>query len=177
MTAAETPSARLEALGLRLPAPWGSAASGDRSASPVNLGPGVRVYAEFVRVSERRVLVSGHLPIDDDGKVCGPFGKVGDAVDAEAAKAAAHRVMLGMFSSLVRELGSLERIDHWLHLYGMVNGAPGFNDFPGVINVASKLVYDVFGPEAGRHARIAIGVGGLPFDAPVEIGAELVLKA
>jgi len=33
----------------------------------------------------------------------------------------------------------------------------------------------VFGTEAGKHSRIAIGVGGLPFDAPVEIEAEVEL--
>jgi enamine deaminase RidA (YjgF/YER057c/UK114 family) len=36
-------------------------------------------------------------------------------------------------------------------------------------------VRDGFGPEIGDHARVAIGVAGLPFNVPVEIEAELEL--
>lgn len=176
-------SARLAQLGLTLPKPWGSAPG---KAEPrvtslgdpllqLALGPDVKVYAEFVRVSGRRVLVSGHLPINENGEVAGPFGKVGGAVDVEQAEACARRVMLGIFASLVREIGSLDRISKWLKLYGMVNAAPEFHDFPRVINAASRLVYEVFGHDIGKHARVAIGVGGLPFNAPVEIEAELEL--
>jgi len=32
-----------------------------------------------------------------------------------------------------------------------------------------------FGPEIGDHARVAIGVGALPFNVPVEIEAEVEL--
>jgi enamine deaminase RidA (YjgF/YER057c/UK114 family) len=42
-----------------------------------------------------------------------------------------------------------------------------------VINGASRLMEDVFGP-AGRHARAALGVAELPAGAPVEI--ELVVE-
>ena len=53
--------------------------------------------------------------------------------------------------------------------------APEFCDYPSVINGASRLVYDVFGHDAGRHSRVAIGIAGLPFDVPVEIEAEVEL--
>jgi len=167
------PSRRLEEIGCRLPAPW--TLGGRADAVPRVLGPGVDVYAEFVRVTGRRVTISGHLPIDDLGAVCGPFGRVGEAVTLEQASEAARRVMLGIFASLVRELGTLDRIGSWVRLFGMVNSAPGFRDYPAVINGASRLVYEVFGPDAGRHSRVAIGVAGLPFDAPVEIEAEAEL--
>src|SRR5215469_14200494 len=183
-TLAIDPYARLQELGLVLPKPWGSApgraqpreASATGAPAPLVLGPGVKVHAEFVRVVGRRVIISGHLPLDAEGRVSGPFGRVGAEVPVEAAEEAARRVALGIFASLVRALGSLDRIGAWLHLYGMVNAAPDFHDYPRVINPASRLVYEVFGEEVGKHARIAIGVGGLPLDAPVEIAAELELR-
>jgi enamine deaminase RidA (YjgF/YER057c/UK114 family) len=183
-TLAIDPGARLKELGLVLPKPWGSVpgraqprdASENGAPAPLVLGPGVKVHAEFVRVVGRRVIISGHLPIDAEGRVSGPFGRVGAEVPVEAAEEAARRVALGIFASLVRALGSLDRVGAWLHLYGMVNAAPDFHDYPRVINPASRLVYEVFGDEVGKHARIAIGVGGLPFNAPVEIAAELELR-
>ena len=36
-------------------------------------------------------------------------------------------------------------------------------------------IQEVFGPAIGDHARVAIGVGALPFNVPVEIEAELEL--
>ncbi len=119
-------------------------------------------------------MISGHLPISDDGELCPPFGKVGAEVSEAEAVAIARRVMLGIFSSLVREIGSLDRIGHWVQLFGMVNAAPGFHGFPAVIDGASILVSQVFG-EAGQHSRVAIGVAGLPFNAPLEVQAELEL--
>jgi enamine deaminase RidA (YjgF/YER057c/UK114 family) len=177
------PSERLTRLGIQLPKPWGSspashrprvAIAGDQLA-PLALGPGVKVYAEFVRVVGNRVLVSGHLPINANGEVIGPYGRVGSTVTTEQAESCAQCVMLGIFASLIRELGTLDKIAAWVRLYGLVNAAPDFYDFPRVINAASRLVYEVFGEEVGRHSRLAIGVGGLPFNSPVEIEAELEL--
>jgi len=167
-----TPTMRLAALGIQLPRPWGS--TGD--SGPRVLGPGVAVYAEFVRVVGRRVMISGHLPLDDSGAVSGPYGRVGAQVTLEQAQACASRAMLGIFASLTRELGTLDRIAAWVRLYGMVSATPEFRDYPSVINGASRLVYDVFGHDVGRHSRVAIGIAGLPFDVPVEIEAEAELR-
>jgi enamine deaminase RidA (YjgF/YER057c/UK114 family) len=45
---------------------------------------------------------------------------------------------------------------------------PGWPDVPKVVNGASDLMFRLFG-EAGRHARTAIGVAGLPGNASVEV--------
>jgi len=45
-----------------------------------------------------------------------------------------------------------------------------------VINGASEVILEVFGPEVGRHTRSAIGVAALPFGVPVEIEAEVVIR-
>jgi enamine deaminase RidA (YjgF/YER057c/UK114 family) len=52
-----------------------------------------------------------------------------------------------------------------------VNCAPGFNQTPAVMNGFTNLILDLWGPEAGRHARSAVGAAELPFDIPVEIEA------
>jgi enamine deaminase RidA (YjgF/YER057c/UK114 family) len=53
-----------------------------------------------------------------------------------------------------------------------VNSAPEFTEQHLVANGASNLIIGVLG-DAGRHARSAIGVAGLPRGAAVEIEAIL----
>lgn len=156
--------ARLRELGLSLPA-------------PTQAPPGVVLPFVWVRVVERRMLVSGHGLTDDAGRICGPFGKVGREVTVEQGCAAAKRVALAILASLRAELGDLERIDRWVRAFGMVNSAPGFNRQPAVINGFSDLILDLFGQARGQHARSAVGMAELPFDIPVEIEAELLLRA
>jgi enamine deaminase RidA (YjgF/YER057c/UK114 family) len=108
-----------------------------------------------------------------DGTLAEPLGKVGAAVSLEQAYAAAQSTALGMLASLRRELGDLDRVTAWLRVFGMVNAAPGFTQTPAVINGFSDLILDLYGPEAGSHARSAIGVAELPLGIPVEIEAEV----
>jgi hypothetical protein len=63
----------------------------------------------------------------------------------------------------------------WLRVFGMVNTAPGFTRTPAVIDGFSDLILELWGPDAGSHARSAIGVAELPFNIPVEIEAEVAL--
>jgi len=80
-----------------------------------------------------------------------------------------------VLASLQRALGDLDRITAWLRVFGMVNTAPGFNQTPTVINGFSDLIVELWGPEAGPHARSAIGVAELPFSIPVEVEAEVAV--
>jgi len=59
-------------------------------------------------------------------------------------------------------------------LLGMVHCSEDFTAQPAVINGASDLLVQIFGEEAGRHARSAIGVRQLPNNAAVEI--EMILE-
>ena len=54
-----------------------------------------------------------------------------------------------------------------------INTAPGFTGTPPVINGFSDLILELYGPDAGRHARSAVGMAELPFRIPVEIEAEV----
>ena len=58
----------------------------------------------------------------------------------------------------------------------MVNSAPGFVRHPNVINGFSDLILDLYGPDAGDHARSAVGMAGLPLGVPVEIEAEVEIR-
>ncbi|WP_222853458.1 RidA family protein [Fodinicola acaciae] len=152
---------KLAELGLSLPAP---------------LRPtGVELPFPWVRVHGDRAFVSGHGPLAADGSLARPLGKVGDQVSAEQAYDAARLVALAMLSSLKQTLGDLDRVSAWLRVFGMVNTAPGFVHTPPVINGFSDLIIELWGPEAGSHARSAVGVAALPFDIPVEIEAEVLI--
>ena len=78
---------------------------------------------------------------------------------------------LAIVGSLKRALGDLDRITAWLKVLGMVNVAPGFTLTPAVINGFSDLILAIWGPDAGSHARSAVGMAELPFGIPVEIEA------
>ena len=153
---------RLRELGLVLPA-------------PLQLPPGVQLPFPWVRIVGSRALISGHGPTNADGSLAQPLGKVGAAVSAEQAYAAARLTGLAILGSLQRELGDLDRIAGWNRVFGMVNSAPGFNRQPAVINGFTDLIVSVFGPKVGAHARSAVGRAELPFDIPVEIEGEVEL--
>lgn len=130
---------------------------------------------ELTRIEGDRVLLSGHVPFDENGRLLTPLGKVGSDVTPEQGAVAARQVALGLMASLRQAVGDLDRVRGWLRLFGMVNVAPGFVATTPVINAASEVILEVFGAEVGRHARSAIGVAALPFDVPVEIEAEVVI--
>jgi len=152
---------KLAAMGLVLPA--------ELSAAP----GAMRLPFAKVRVRGNRAFVSGHGPQNPDGTFAGPFGKVGTEVSEEDAYQAACSTALSMLASLQRELGDLDRVTAWLRVFGMVNAAPGFVRHPAVINGCSDLILELYGPDAGAHARSAVGLASLPFNIPVEIEAEV----
>ena len=156
---------------------------GDKLASlglvlpePVKVAASVRLPFSQVRVRGNRAYISGHVPLNADGTVAGPFGKVGAEVSEEEAYQAARLTALAVLADLKRALGSLDRITAWLRVFGMVNVAPGYNRTPAVVNGFSDLILEVFGPEIGPHTRSAVGMAALPFDVPVEIEAEVEIS-
>jgi enamine deaminase RidA (YjgF/YER057c/UK114 family) len=136
---------------------------------------GVVLPFRFVHVIGNRALISGHSPQAADGSIAGPFGKVGRELTVEQGCKAARLTTLSMLGSLQRELGDLDRITQWVRVFGMVNSAPGFIRQPAVINGCSDLILQLWGDDAGAHARSAVGMAELPFGIPVEIEAEVLL--
>ena len=147
---------RLAELGLDLPAPF---------APP----PGVEFPFALVKVSGGLGYVSGHLPVD--GAEVLVTGRVGDELTVEQGYEAARLTGLSILASLEAELGDLDRVTGWVKALGLVQCAPGFDKPPAVINGFTDLILEIWGPEAGHHARSAIGAGQLPFDVPVEVEA------
>ena len=150
---------RLSELGLELPAAF-------------QPPPGIELPFEMVRVRGNRAYISGHIPLNADGTVAEPLGKVGTDVSAEQGYEAARRVALAHLGSLKRALGDLDRVTAWLRVFAMVNVAPGFNRTPLVTNGYSDLILELYGPEVGAHARSSIGMM-IPLDAPVNCEAEV----
>jgi enamine deaminase RidA (YjgF/YER057c/UK114 family) len=155
---------KLAALGLVLP-------------PPVQVPPQVRLPFTPVRVRGNRAYVSGHGPQNPDGSVAGPFGTLGIDISVEEGYQAARLTALSILGSLQRVLGDLDRITAWLHIFGMVASAPDFARQPAVINGCSDLILELFGPDTGAHARSAVGMAALPFHMPVEIEAEVEIRA
>jgi enamine deaminase RidA (YjgF/YER057c/UK114 family) len=154
---------RLEALGLALP-------------QPMTPPTGVRLPFANVRVRGNRAYIAGHGPLNPDGSLWQPLGKIGADLTLEQGYAAARATALAILGSLKRELGDLDRVAAWLRVFGMVNVAPGFTNTPAVINGFSDLILDLYG-DAGRHARSAVGMAELPFRIPVEIEAEVEIES
>ena len=154
---------RVRELGLVLPAPF---------RSPT----GAAYPFSWVRVRGDRAYISGHLPLNPDGTLAEPLGKVGDTLSIEEGASAARLVGIAMLGSLQRELGTLDRITAWLRVLGMVNVAPNTPQLAGVVNGFSNLIVEVFGPEIGKHSRSAVGMAELPFGVPVEIEAEVEIR-
>lgn len=110
--------------------------------------------------------VSGQLPRIDDRIIC--LGVLGETVSLEQGVEAAGVCALNALAVLELALGDLDRIQQFLRVTGFVVSGANFKQQPTVIDGASRIFYSVF-DEAGRHARSAIGVAGLPHGAAVEV--------
>lgn len=122
-------------------------------------------FASHVAVGEL-LFLSGTVP-EKDGL---PFltGLVGRDLTVEQGYEAARHAALSSLVALEHALTDLARVRQVVQLIGYVNSAPGFSDQPRVINGATDLLRDVFGP-VGLGTRAAIGCAGLAYDSSVEI--------
>jgi hypothetical protein len=87
--------ARLEALGLVLPA-------------PMQVPAGMRLPFTWVRVRGNRAYISGHIAVNPDGSIAQPLGKVGAEVSVEEGYQSARGVALPLvtngYSDLILEV-------------------------------------------------------------------------
>jgi enamine deaminase RidA (YjgF/YER057c/UK114 family) len=153
---AMTASENLRKLGLVLPAP------------PAPIGN----YVPY-RLAGTMLFLSGTGPRRVDGSSI--TGKVGEALTVEEAYEAARLVGLNLLANMQSALGSLDKVDTVLKVFGMVNAVPDFTQHPKVINGCTDLFVAVFG-DNGRPARSAVGMGSLPGNISVEIEAIVLTK-
>jgi len=102
-------------------------------------------------------------------------GKLGADMSVEEGYATARAVALTMLATIKAHCGDLDRVQRILRLFGMCNCTPDFVQQPQVIDGASDLLYELWGPECGKHARSAVGHVSLPRGIAVEINGEFEL--
>lgn len=140
-------AARLEALGLDLPAVTES-----------------RPYVNH-RTVDGTVYVAGQLPYKN-GELLGA-GIVGQDVGLEHARELARQAALNALAVAAHAVGGLEQL-RIVQMLVFVASTPQFGQQSSVADAASELLITVLG-DNGLHARTAIGVAGLPRNSPVEI--------
>lgn len=147
-----TPTEKFNALGLTLPP----------APSPVG------VYRPLL-IDGKHVYVSGHGPVKEDKSLI--IGRIGRELSMDEGKLAARQVGLAILSTLVTNLGSLDKVKRVIKVLGMVNCVTEFERHPYIINGCSELFAQVWGEENGVGVRSAVGFGSLPDNIPVEIEA------
>ena len=147
---------KLQELGLELP---------EASMPAANYVPTQRIGNQLV--------VSGQLPMR--GGKPHFIGKVGENISLEEAQECARLCGLNILAQSKLALGDLGNIKKLVRLGVFVNATPDYTDHPKVANGVSDMMVALLG-DAGKHARAAVGVSGLPFGVAVEVEALFELK-
>ena len=148
--------AKLKAMGYELPPPFTFPKNNRRGA--VRVGP--------------MLYLSGHgleLPKLPGVRQTGVFGQ--DITDEEGY-ATARAVALTMLATIKQEVGTLDNVKQVVRLFGMCAVVPGYATMPRIIDGASDFFFELFGPQAGCHARTAVGMAAQPRGIAVEINGE-----
>ena len=149
--------AKLAALGLKLPDPPAAAGS----------------YVPSVRTGNLLYLAGTISAFNGQLTHTGQVGKEQTvATGYESAQVCA----LNTLANIKAATGSLDAVSRIVFVGGFVNAISGFADSPAVINGASDLFVKLYG-EAGKHARAAVAVAGLPRNSTVEVQVVVELKA
>lgn len=152
-----TPEARLQSLGLVLPAiakPRGN-------------------FRPYVLAGSTLYLSGKGAPVREDGPA---VPKVGAEVSVQEARGHAQEVALYHLALIQDALGGFDRVQRVAKVLGLVNATPDFTRHTEVLDGYSDLIVAVLG-ERGEHARSAIGVGSLPKGFAVEIEAVIDVAA
>lgn len=152
----DTVAARLAARGLTLPDP----------PKPGGMYDSVRVVGGVAYVSVQFPFVDGEVVFR---------GRLGHELTTEDGYRAAELCALNVLAQINHYVG-FERILGLNRIEAHMLTADGWDDFPKVLDGASRLFIDVLGDEVGRHARALFGVERLPLDATIALTATLTLR-
>ncbi|QRG05201.1 RidA family protein [Xanthobacter dioxanivorans] len=142
---------KLAELGITLPTP----------------APPLANYVPVVRTGNL-LFVSGQVSVDGAGKIM--TGKLGAGVDIDTGRQAARLCAINILAQVKAVVGDLDKVVRVVKLVAFVNSTPDFVDQAKVVNGCSDLFVEILG-DKGRHARSAVGIAALPFDAAVEVDA------
>ena len=131
-------------------------------AMGLDLSPVQADYLAMCVQSGRLIITSGHVST--------LHGVLGHDLSVEEGYDAARDCAMKILRSVHDHHGSLDGL-RVLKLLGCVYSTGDFVEQHKVINGASDLVHELFGPELGHHARSALGFAALPTGAAVEVEA------
>ena len=146
-TMMNTPSSRLAALGIALPAP------------PTPLG-------NYVESSDAGGLIflSGILPVAN--RKLAISGRLGENLSIKDGQEAARIASLNALAAAKQHLGTVDRLKKLVKLTVIIATTEQFVDHAPVADGASDLFAQIFGSEGG-HVRLVYGVQSLPISAPL----------
>jgi enamine deaminase RidA (YjgF/YER057c/UK114 family) len=117
------------------------------------------------------VFLSGHIA-KKDGKAW--VGQLGKNISTAEGQQAARAVAIDLMGTLHAAVGDLNKVKRIVKVMSLVNSTGDFTEQHLVTNGCSELLGQVFGAQAGAHARSAFGVAQIPMGACVEI--ELIAE-
>ncbi len=148
---------RILELGISLPA--GSAPAGN--------------YVSAIQ-SGNLLFTSGRAPLAIAGKAA--RGKLGREYSSQEGYDLARSACIDLLAVLKHQLGSLDKVARFVELHGAINATAEFEEHAEVLDGASDLLVDIFGP-AGVHVRSVIGVSSLRKGVPLTIRATVEVVA
>lgn len=138
------------------------------SAEPPPADEG-KLFVPAVRTGNL-VYTSGQAP-ELDGEFI--IGRVGADLSIERAVEAARWCAANALRAVMATGVDLDDVVRVVKVLGMVNAPSDLAELPRIIDGASQLLLEVLGPDAGAHARSAVGMQ-LPFGLAVEL--ELIVE-
>ena len=126
-------------------------------------------------ISGNQLFIAGQAPIRD-GKY-EYVGRVGAEVTPQQAHAAARLCAVNLLAQVKAACnGDWTRFIKGIRVCGYISSAPGFFDYPQVLDGCSDLLVEVLG-DAGKHVRTVMGVSGLRFNVPIVVDAVFEIRA
>ena len=131
-------------------------------------------YVPFVQTGNL-IFLSGHIAKKDGKPWVGQLGLTMTTEEGTAAARASAKALPGTRAAACLA-GGETRADAQPtgHVMSLVNSTGTYTEQHLVTNGCSELLGEVFGPQAGAHARSAFGVAQIPMGACVEI--ELIAE-
>ncbi|MEO8119558.1 MAG: RidA family protein [Rhodoferax sp.] len=129
-------------------------------------------YASAVQ-SGNLLFISGKAPLPIDGKPA--KGKLGREYSTTEGYVLARSACMDLIAVIKDKLGSLDEVAQVVELHGSINAVPEFEEHAKVLDGASDLLAEIFGP-AGIHARSVIGVSSLRNGVPLTLKATIEVK-
>lgn len=116
------------------------------------------------------VFTSGRAPVSIDGRAV--KGQLGREYSTNDGYDLARSACIDLLAVLKHHLGSLDKVARFIELHGAISASPEFEEHAKVLDGASDLLVEIFGP-AGVHVRSVIGVNSLRNGVPLTVKATI----